>query len=578
MNIDEEQIKVIDNFASRYEDVHGSGGSGGSSGSSGNDNTNDTNLPLLPFQDPNQAVVMLNITHRNQRPKSKLPGFRICGAFKNVDELKKQVKRVGGLDAYGRASLLKAETHLKFLICTDFEKKQQNPTYVMNKIAEISKKYTHMLDFHDQEFEQNKQQKKQGTTGLSNKEKIKKLTSRKELLDKKFDKESSSQSQSSSSSDETDPNVLSISSGVRKQEVAVVTIFNDMSEPVLNGIEDPEPVVIVWGCFENDTQAYHYIKNTASRYVKKSMLDVVNMYEWVYPTLIEENIDNLKEEFRHPTVNKLMKAKKQKKSEVKSYEEWLKEENMEPSVLEILSDKKTEDSVEVETRVKRTETKKSSKCSVLNPGEKFENEGDLKANMSGTAEDLQSNQITPTDMTKKHLIDPSKCAAVLDPVKYEFGIHENKLTKPQSSPIPNQSVKKQLPPVPLFNQPQSQSIPIQSQPQSQPIPIQSQSIPIQSQPIPIQSQPIPIQSQPIPIQSQSIPIQSQPIPIQSQPPIPQDSGLGFVDGGSSHPVILHAHNIIPTVSSSPPSVTIPSILEPPNIKRETRNKSKKSVK
>lgn len=309
-----------------------------------------TAMPILPFTDQKQQVVLLNITHRHQIPKSKIPGFRVCGAFENVDRLKRHVQSAGGPSAFGGANLIKADMHKKFLICSSLDK-QQSPTYVLNKIDEATQRYLKMLDYHAEEFKENKENRKQGKTGLSQSEKVKKMSSRKQLLDKKFEEDKEKGSETGE---------VSRNAEVRGQAVAVVTILEDQSPPVLNGVEDPEPIVIVWGCFESEAQAKHYIYNTASKYVKDVMLDVVNMYEWVYPTEISKHVDEITEEFRNPSLNKVMNSRKTQKKSVLSYDEWCKREGQEASSLEINATKETEDSTEVKTEVKKTEDFKIS--------------------------------------------------------------------------------------------------------------------------------------------------------------------------------------------------------------------------
>lgn len=341
----DEEKKIHEEFSSRYNELSEMS-KPASAGSIGDGLPNPyAALPVLPFDDPEQQVVLLNITHRQQIPKSKIPGFRICGAFKDIEKLKRHAIHSGGPAAYGGSNLIKADVHKKFLICSSLEK-QQNASYVLGKIDELTQKYTKTLQFHAEEFQENKEKRQQGKTGLSQVEKVKKISSRKQLLDKKFEDEKENGSETGD---------VSRNAEVRNQSVAVVTIMNDSSAPVLNGSEDPEPIVIVWGCFENESQAKHYIYNTASKFVKDVMLDVVNMYEWVFPTEIEKRVDELTEEFRNPSLNKVMNSRKSQKKSVMSYSDWCKQEGQEPAMLEINATKETEESTEVKTEVNKTE-------------------------------------------------------------------------------------------------------------------------------------------------------------------------------------------------------------------------------
>ena len=342
-----EEKKIHEEFSSRYQELS----TGGQTTEIGDGLPNPyAAMPILPFDDPTQKVILLNIAHRQQIPKSKIPGFRICGAFESVEKLKRHALSAGGPSAYGGSNLIKADVHKKFLICSSLEK-QQNPSYVLGKIDEMTQKYTKTLQFHSEEFKENKEKRQQGKTGLSQSEKVKKISSRKQLLDERFE---------SGKESGTESGDVSRNAEVRNQTVAVVSIMNDTSPSVLNGSEDPEPIVIVWGCFENESQAKNYIYNTASKLVKDVTLDVVNMYEWIFPTEIERRVDELTEEYRNPSLNKIMNSRKAQKKSVMSYDEWCKSEGQSPAYLEINATKETEDSTEVKTEVKKTEDFKIS--------------------------------------------------------------------------------------------------------------------------------------------------------------------------------------------------------------------------
>jgi hypothetical protein len=345
-----EEKHIHAEFSSRFQEIHQPNSRDGGGGGDGLDGFPNPYLaaPNLQFEDPLQQVVLLNITHRQQNPKSTMPGFRICGAFENVDKLKRHVQTAGGPAAYGGVNLIKADVHKKFLICSSLQK-QQEPGYVLDKIDKLSAAYDKTLRFHTEEFNENKAKRQQGKTGLSTKsqqQQSQKLTSRKSLLDKKFEEERKNGSETGD---------VSRAAEVRGQTVAVVTIFEDTSPEVLSGQKDPEPIVIIWGCFENEEVAKRFIYTTLSKFVKDVSLDIVNMYEWVYPTQIADHVDEISEQYRNPSLNKIMNSRKIQKKAVLSYDEWCKTEGQQPSVLEICATKATADSTEVHTEVKKTE-------------------------------------------------------------------------------------------------------------------------------------------------------------------------------------------------------------------------------
>jgi hypothetical protein len=363
-----EKSAAVSEFKSRETDLVQAGGSGGvlsDMAASGESRNNPyTSLPPLPFIDPNQNIYLINIAHRQQRPKYKAPAFRICGGFRDADKLKRHIARSGGEGAYGGANLHAAQAHKKILLCTSMEK-QSNPDYVLKKIEEITALHNNMISFHDQEFNENKESHRMGKTGLSGNERARgKMSSRRKLLDKKF-KEVVEKGE--------EVGEISAMAEARNQKVAVVSVINDLTPSVLKGIEDPEPVVIIWGCFENEDKAKHFIFNTAQEKVRNVMLDVYNMYEWVYPT--EMDIEQVEEQYRDPTLTKVMKARKSQKSAVMTFEEWCKREGKEAPTLEI------DATDEKETKIKKIET--------------------LPAEMTVSTRDTEDDSKEKVDMMKK---------------------------------------------------------------------------------------------------------------------------------------------------------------------------------
>lgn len=283
-----------------------------------------SDLPPLPFKSDDQQIFLVNLAHRQQQPRCQVPAFRVLGAFPDKNALMRHVKSVG-IENFGGAALHVVEAHKKAVICSTLEK-QQNNTYVMNKVEESTKIYTNMLDFHSKEFAENRQKKQQGKTGLSQKEKVAQKTksSRQLLLEEKFNEFKSKANEAGT---------VSRMAEVRNQSFVVASIIDDMSPAVLKNMEDPEPLVILWQCFDSEAEAKRYIMGTAQEKVRDVSMDIFNMYEWVYPT--EINVDVVNEQFRDPRLDKIMKARKRTKANVMNFEQWCAKEGKEAPVLEI---------------------------------------------------------------------------------------------------------------------------------------------------------------------------------------------------------------------------------------------------
>jgi hypothetical protein len=306
------------------------------SSGAGNSGSNEySDRPPLPFLDQNQQVFLIGLANRNQHPRCQIPAFNILGGFKDVTAIKRHVQR-SGMDSFGGIALHAAEAHKKTLVAVGI-KKQQDSSYTMKTIEEISNLYAGMLDFHNKEFQENLENKKQGSTGLSQKERLQKSTkksSRKILLDKKFKEFQESANENYG---------VGRNAELRDQNYAVVSVIDDMRPAAIKGLIDPEPVFIIWGCFDKEDDAKHYIYNTAQSKVSSVMMDVYKMYEWIYPT--EMNADGVQEEYRDPRLDKVMKSRKKTKASVMKFEEFVSSQGKEVPTLEI-------DATGEETKVK----------------------------------------------------------------------------------------------------------------------------------------------------------------------------------------------------------------------------------
>ena len=101
---------------------------------------------------------------------------------------------------------------------------------------------------------------------------------------------------------------LPFTSEVRGQKMVVCSVI----------CNELEPVFTVYGVFENDVDAKHYIDATLSKHVKDEDLYVHAMYEWIQltPTAVES--DAIPTRYRDPTLDAIMKRKRMQGSDIDS--------------------------------------------------------------------------------------------------------------------------------------------------------------------------------------------------------------------------------------------------------------------
>lgn len=116
----------------------------------------------------------------------------------------------------------------------------------------------------------------------------------------------------------------------RRQNFVVILVLEDITKPVMQGHDDPEPLILFIDCFEDETSARNYMSDVLSKYVYYHNMFLVEMYEWLFPEdLVYDKMD---ERYRDEEQNKIMQAKKEKEKELKDFE---KEHNIKPDTTQI---------------------------------------------------------------------------------------------------------------------------------------------------------------------------------------------------------------------------------------------------
>jgi len=301
------------------------------------------NITPLPLRNENHAYILVNVTHRDQRPKNMFPGFRILGAFPDPASVTQHVNQYfKGSDC----SMFVTPAHQLMAICSSTDR-QQNLDYNKKHIDTLVQLHNDAAEKRDTDFKDNVAQRKTGDLGKSmfakQHTKKKHVSKRKEIMKEKFD---------TAIKDLKKTSVLSSSACIAKQNFAAVIILSDMRNVALTGEKDQEPLLAVLDVFGTEEEATNYAKYTASKQYPKCAIDIVDLYGWCFPENIDT--DKIKEVYGSDQLNDIMQGRKDNMNMTDKFEAWCKENNVEPQITELGEEATT--SVDVTEQVLKNST------------------------------------------------------------------------------------------------------------------------------------------------------------------------------------------------------------------------------
>ena len=103
------------------------------------------------------------------------------------------------------------------------------------------------------------------------------------------------------------------------QRFCVISVLPDTGSAVRTKRRIPEPLVRVYGAFPSKKEATVHIKEVLAPHIGDYDLDVVDMYEWLFPQSVDA--ESLVEEFRDPEINNIMQHAKEEKKTTRAFRE-----------------------------------------------------------------------------------------------------------------------------------------------------------------------------------------------------------------------------------------------------------------
>jgi hypothetical protein len=238
------------------------------------------------------AYVLLNISHQERRPRSDKAAFRILGVFGSVEDAARHSEQLPKDASIHLLPLRKWTPLMRREDCSDEKKNLQ--------LLKLGEKHRRRTAAHAEEFAENVSKRQMGKT---------------------VDATKTDTLQSIQICRDDPPAtlfspVLAIprNSEVRMQHFAVVSFILDDDEP---DDSKQEPAVLVWGVTETECAAKDLIKTDLADEAPDVHLDVVAMYEWLYPTEVDP--EQIAEEYRDVRLDELMQHRKTESRRVASF-------------------------------------------------------------------------------------------------------------------------------------------------------------------------------------------------------------------------------------------------------------------
>ena len=356
---------------------------------------------VVPLEDPNLVVklapyeyAMVHIAHKNSRPVSNRPAFRIlklCESREDAFEHYRENPHLGEECALHLFPLSRW-----FALCRSLED-QQNAEYCFEYIDETIVRHRDEIVEKNKEFEENVREKKTGEVDKDKmklkahlKNRIKSAAAGRQKAIRTLEKKKMLERGGKKAAK------LKRDDEVRGQRYAIVSVCRDNTvegkrAQKTRGFKaySPQPLVRIHAVFDDKDEATTWMEENASNKVINHDLYVVDMYEWLYPE--EENVEKIEGKYRNEEQNKILTARVDNERKLESFTEWAKAEQKEiPETI-----------VESDGTVRQTAAARKKANEVkIQDGEWDKDElkkGNLRAIEVGVEQDVQGIQSVPDE-------------------------------------------------------------------------------------------------------------------------------------------------------------------------------------
>jgi hypothetical protein len=352
------------------------------SASSTEDSEEDSTIYQLKM--PDQEFVLLQVAHEQLKPRAKEPAFRVCGMYSDIESVREAGRQLA--KEQPECSVQVKQVHAPFLVTNTYQK-MFDVEYNRDHIKRIQDNAELRFKFRKTDFDNNynKSKKSIGKTHLDDSSLKQAALPSTEVKPETVSKLFESESPVASDSEKKEHNLFGDSATQQTSAQAVVETptkstavagapnsnSNRMSLPfpqscrqfyrfavvVIDLDYDPavdfvskeaglakvcadtdECLVTFLASFESQKQAANYVKKCASLAHTTKVVDVVDMYEWIYPKTVQDQRDLLPEHYSHPKQNELMRGRKVAKVMNEMFEQECRDQGIQVPVTTIARD------------------------------------------------------------------------------------------------------------------------------------------------------------------------------------------------------------------------------------------------
>lgn len=273
--------------------------------------------------------VMYMTAHTQLSPRSPRPAYNILGFFQKRSLAMAHYKSIllpsfGGTPP-GNIGL--SRTLQYFLIPTTMDK-MRDGSYTNDKIERLKSNHLSTVRAQNEEFQDNLEHQKAGKQGQSvgSKRKAEKAEKRKKTRKRAF-------KDHVRKNEMEGVGPISRSAEVRYQNFVAVVHLRDNTEDALSGQTQPEPAILPIRPFNSEDEGVKWITDQGSKFVYSMHLDVMCMYDWIWPEDVDE--DKIPNSFRNKKLDNIMSVKNDKAEEVKDFAQWCEANDMDMPTLDV---------------------------------------------------------------------------------------------------------------------------------------------------------------------------------------------------------------------------------------------------
>lgn len=265
----------------------------------------------FPLRLPNQQVALVQIAHRELQCSTKngRAGVRILGIFEKESKAKKHFKKCikrGLIEPLPAFVVDLFETHVIP------NNKSRTVEYLAAKAKTLKEQNELEMAERQQKFKDKLEKRRKGE--LDTREEVLGMMKTNETLKKKHEEESDEESDD----DETDD--IKRDAQIRSQNAVAISYLLDKTE-------EKEDAFTIYAAFDRHDEAARYVKDTLSDYENSVHLFVNDMYEWLFPHIIDEPgmLKKIPFSYQHEQLNDFMQNQASQKDRVAAYKRAVQE-------------------------------------------------------------------------------------------------------------------------------------------------------------------------------------------------------------------------------------------------------------